>query len=141
MTEHVRFLGIRDDVPELLNSADVVVMSSRDVPFGESCPNIVLEGMAAGLPVIGTRVGGTAELIVDEETGFVIPPGNPAALAEKLKLLLPDPDLRRKLGQAGRARVKAHFTIEHMVQGREDLFNLLLEKKKQDGAYPRPVEH
>ncbi len=141
MTEHVRFLGIRDDVPELLNSADVVVMSSRDVPFGESCPNIVLEGMAAGLPVIGTRVGGTAELIVDGETGFVIPPGNPAALAEKLKLLLPDPDLRRKLGQAGRARVKAHFTIEHMVQGREDLFNLLLEKKKQDGAYPRPVEH
>lgn len=128
--EHVRFLGSRDDVPELLHSADIVVMSSRDVPFGESCPNIVLEGMAAGLPVIGTRVGGTAELIVDGSTGFVIPPENPAALTEKLNFLLQNAALRQTMGQAGRQRVKSHFSLDQMVQGREDLFRLLLEKKR-----------
>lgn len=136
VAENVRFLGIRDDVPELLRSADMVVMPSRDVPFGESCPNIVLEGMAAELPVIGTRVGGTAELIVEGETGFVIPPENPAALTQKLEFLLQNPELRKNMGTTGRQRVIQHFSIEQMIQGREDLFNLLLEKKS--GLRKRP---
>jgi glycosyltransferase involved in cell wall biosynthesis len=123
----VRFLGIRQDVPDLMRSSDVVVMSSRDVPFGESCPNVVLEGMASALPVVGTRVGGTAELILDGETGFVIPPENPSALAEKLTLLLDHHDLRRQMGEAGRRRVEELFSIERMLEGRVQLLDGLLK--------------
>ena len=127
--EHVRFLGSRDDVPDLLRSSDVVVMSSRDVPFGESCPNIVLEGMATALPVVGSDVGGTAELIRDGETGFLVPAGDPDALAEKLSLLLDDSDLRKRFGVAGRKVIEARFTIGHMVADREQLFERLLNQK------------
>ncbi|HLA44374.1 MAG TPA: glycosyltransferase, partial [Aggregatilineales bacterium] len=127
---HVRFPGIRNDVPDLLRAADIVVMSSRDVEFGESCPNVILEGMASALPVIGTRVGGTAELILEGETGLVIPPEDPAALTSALETLLDNPDLRIRIGRAGRKRIETAFTIARMVQGREDLFLRLLNQKK-----------
>jgi len=127
---HVRFLGIRDDVPELLRACDVVVMSSRDVPFGESCPNILLEGMATERPVIGTNVGGAAELVQDGQTGFIIPPENPAALAEKLHLLLQDAALRRQMGAAGRVRVVAQFTIAQMIAARADLLTGLIPPRR-----------
>lgn len=129
LADHVRFLGIREDVPALINGADVVVMSSRDVPFGESCPNIVLEAMGCGVPIIGTRVGGTAELIVDGETGFVIPPENPTLLAEKVALLLENAPLRQQMGQAGRQRVVQHFSLERMIQGRDELLTHLLKSR------------
>jgi glycosyltransferase involved in cell wall biosynthesis len=127
--EHVRFLGSRDDVPDLLRSCDVVVMSSRDVPFGESCPNIVIEGMASEKPVVGSDVGGTSELIRDGETGFLVPADDPGALAEKLSLLLDDSDLRQRFGAAGRQGVEARFTLAHMVKDRESLFERLLNQK------------
>lgn len=126
---HVRFLGIRNDVPDLLRAADVVVMSSRDVPFGESCPNIVLEGMATGLPVVATRVGGTPELLTDGESGFIIPPENPAALTHALNRLLSDATLRRRMGAAGRARIERDFTLPQMVTARSNLLEELLKRK------------
>jgi glycosyltransferase involved in cell wall biosynthesis len=125
----VRFLGLRDDVPDLLRSADVVVMSSRDVPFGESCPNVVLEGMATGLPVVGTDVGGTRELIGDGETGYLIAPERPDLLAERLGRLLQDSTLRARMGAAGRQRIEAAFTLEKMVADRVRLFEALLAAK------------
>jgi len=127
--QHVRFLGNRDDVPELLRASDVVVMSSRDAPFGESCPNIVIEGMATAKPVVGSNVGGTAELIRDGETGFLIPPSDPSALAKKLSLLLDDSELRQKFGIAGRQVVEQRFSLAQMVSDREALFERLLNQK------------
>jgi glycosyltransferase involved in cell wall biosynthesis len=127
--QQVRFLGSRDDVPDLLRSCDVVVMSSRDAPFGESCPNIVIEGMASAKPVVGSDVGGTSELIREGETGFLVPADDPGALAEKLSLLLDDSDLRKRFGAAGRKVVEGRFTMAHMVKDREMLFERLLNQK------------
>ncbi len=126
IAQHVHFLGIRDDVPDLLRAADVVVMSSRRAAFGESCPNVVLEGMATGLPVIGTDVGGTAELIQDGETGYVIPPDVPERLTTRLTGLLEDAALRQRLGAAGLARVQAEYSLGRMLDERHQLLRTLL---------------
>jgi glycosyltransferase involved in cell wall biosynthesis len=130
IAENVRFLGIRNDVPDLLRACDVVVMSSRDVPFGESCPNVVLEGMATGKPVVATRVGGTAELLEDRVTGFLVPPDDAAALSAQLQVLLGHPDLRQKMGVAGRQRAVQDFPLRQMVAAREQLLEELLHRKK-----------
>jgi glycosyltransferase involved in cell wall biosynthesis len=105
-------------------------MSSRDVPFGESCPNIVLEGMGAAKPVIGTDVGGTKELVVDGETGLVIEPDNAAHLAQALGILLKNLDLRQRMGEAGRRHVVEKFSIDQMIAGRENLFLHLMAQKR-----------
>jgi|GEM_PF-5735866 len=127
--QQVRFLGIRDDIPDLMRSADVLVMSSRNVAFGESCPNVVIEAMASELPVVGTKVGGTAELIVDGKTGFVIPPNDIEALTTQLDTLLDNADLRHHMGQAGRQRAQSQFSIDTMIAERHALFDELLHKK------------
>ena len=119
LKQKVLFLGRRDDVPELMAAADALVLSSR----WEGLPGVVLEAMAAELPVVATEVGGTPELIVDGETGFLVPAAAPQELAEaleKLFSLLPE-DLQRH-GQAGRCRVEAHFTVEQMVRAYQDLY-------------------
>ncbi len=104
----VRFLGHRSDVSELLRQLDAAVVASHVEPFG-IC---TAEAMATGLPVVGTRVGGIREVIVDGETGFFVSPGEPAELAERVGALLADPELRRRMGRAGRRRVEERFSHE-----------------------------
>ena len=89
----------------------------------------VLEAMAAGLPVVATAVGGTPEVVVDGVTGLLVPPRDPHALAEAILRLLRDPDLRKRMGGAGRERVAAHFSVEQMVQRTEKLYEHLLAEK------------
>jgi glycosyltransferase involved in cell wall biosynthesis len=103
----VEFLGERDDVASLLDDADVFVLASRS----EGLPMSVLEAMAAGLPVVASAVGGVPELL-DDETGRLVPPGDPRALAETLQDVLGDPELRRSLGRGARARVEDRFDLE-----------------------------
>ena len=103
-------LGLRDDVPDLLASADVFVLSS----LSEAASLSILEAMSASLPVAATDVGGNAEIVRHGRTGLLSPRRDPAALAANLRTLLGDADLRRRMGSAGRARVERHFSQGRM---------------------------
>lgn len=103
--ERVEF-GFHDDVPALLETLDVVALPS----WTEGLPLVLLEAMARGRPVVATPVGGTPEVVTDGETGLLVPPRDPEALAEALRRVLDDRDLARRLGEAGRERVAQRFT-------------------------------
>jgi glycosyltransferase involved in cell wall biosynthesis len=109
----------------LLPAFDLFVQASHH----EGLPNTVLEAMAAGLPVVATAVGGTPELVLNHKSGLLVPAGDPAALGEAISDLLEKPQMRESFGQAGRQRVKQHFSVEKMVQKTEQLYELLLLEK------------
>jgi colanic acid/amylovoran biosynthesis glycosyltransferase len=100
-----------DELQQLYARAAVVVCPSRREGFGVAC----LEAMAHGRPVVATRVGGLLDLVVDGETGILVPPRDPAALRSALERLLGDPELRRRLGAAGRDRARTHFSWEKVT--------------------------
>jgi len=106
--DRVQFLGYRSDVPALLEAADVVALPS----WVEGLPLGVLDAMAHGKPVVAGAVGGTPELIVDGETGLLVPPRDVDALVRALDELLGDPERARRLGEAGRARALADFSAD-----------------------------
>jgi len=114
----VRLLGERRDVSQILALSDIFVLTSR----WEGMPNAVLEAMAAGLPVLATRVDGIVDLVRDGETGILVPPGDDRALATALLALGNDPARRQVLGVAGRRRVESTYTIERFVDGFEKLY-------------------
>lgn len=108
----VHFLGWRDDAPAIFAALDLLLAPSLWEGFGL----VFLEAMALGVPVISTRVSAIPEVIVDGETGWLVPPGNVEALAGALRAALSDPDERRRRGEAGRARLEAQFTVDAMVE-------------------------
>ena len=105
-------LGRRLDAPRLMAGFDLYAMASR----AEEMPMAVLEAMAAGLPVAGTDVGGMAEMVRDGETGLLAPYGDLPGLSDRIERLAADPALRRRMGQAGRARVLADFAPGPIVE-------------------------
>jgi glycosyltransferase involved in cell wall biosynthesis len=107
----VTLTGYRADARELLSGFDVYVNSS----VFEGVSLTILEAMAAGLPVVATRVGGTREVVVDEDTGLLIPSRDPRAVAEALRHLASDASRRRDFGLAGRQRVEQRFAASRMV--------------------------
>jgi glycosyltransferase involved in cell wall biosynthesis len=109
---HVRFLGARADLPDLLNDAACLLLASDY----EGCPLSVIEAMAAGLPVVATAAGGVPELVVDGETGVLAEPGSSAQLASGLRAVLSSPELARALGSQGRERARRLFSRERMVR-------------------------
>jgi glycosyltransferase involved in cell wall biosynthesis len=109
--ERAAFLGYRSDIPAILDAVDMLVLPSRL----EGLPMVVLEAMAQAKPVVATDVGGTAEAVVDGETGLLVPPGDPHALAEAIRRLIDDPELARRLGEAGRRRVEREFSAGVMT--------------------------
>jgi glycosyltransferase involved in cell wall biosynthesis len=124
MAERVHLAGWRPDVPKLLATGFGVVLSSH----WEGMPNVVLEAMAAGLPVVATGVEGTAELVMDGQTGVLVPIKSPQALAEAIGRLLADPVSSKALGAAGRERVTAQFSWAQMVARYEALYESLIKK-------------
>jgi glycosyltransferase involved in cell wall biosynthesis len=121
----VRFLGAVPRAARLLPHLDVFVLSS----VWEGMSNGLLEAMAAGRPVVATRVGGNPECVVDGESGLLVPPRDPEAMAAAIVRLLREPELARRLGQAARRRVEAEFTLPRMVQRMEDLYDGLLARR------------
>jgi len=112
IADRVRFWGDRRDVAELLARVQVFVL----VTNWEGFPLSILEAMRAGLPVIACNVGGVAEAVVDDETGFLVPRGDVESLRHRLACLLNNPELRRRLGEAGRRRYERTFTFERMFE-------------------------
>ena len=124
---NVEFLGFRKDVPELLSNLDILVHASTSA---DPCPNTILEGMAHGLPVIGSNGGGVPELIVDGETGMLAPMGDANGLAQVLEDLLRDPEKAQRLGRAGYARVRDHFTVTRVARQVEEIYRRVLVGRK-----------
>src|SRR5437899_3850364 len=119
----VAFTGFRMDVPEILAEVSVSVLPS----LSEGLSNAVLESMAAGVPVVATRVGGTPEAIDDGVSGLLVPARDATALASAVGQLLERPDLARRIGQAGREQVERRFSLERMARATQRLYADMLE--------------
>jgi glycosyltransferase involved in cell wall biosynthesis len=126
LSEQVRFLGFRQDVPSLLDACDAVVLPSRQEGLGVAA----LEGMAAGRPVVASRVGGLEEVVVDGRTGILVPREDPERLAMAIDRLADDPGLRQRLGGAGPARISEGFLASQMVSAYDELYRSVVEERR-----------
>jgi glycosyltransferase involved in cell wall biosynthesis len=123
----VRFLGVRDDVPRVMSAADGYVMSSA----WEGMPMVLLEAAAAGLPIVATTVGGNHEVVVHEETGFLVPPRDDAALAAgMLRLGGLAPSERRAMGERGREHIRSHYGLARVADRWEEIYRAVLARKR-----------
>ena len=123
----VRFIGESNEVPALLNLADLFVLPSRS----EGLSNALLEAMQMGLPCVATAVGGNQEVIVEGETGYLVPSEDHQAMADRIALLLGDSAQRQRMGEASRKRIVQHFTTEAMVAKILDAYEQLFAEKRQ----------
>jgi glycosyltransferase involved in cell wall biosynthesis len=128
----VRFLGDRRDISAILASIDVSVLPSSS----ESLSNVILESMAAGVPVIATDVGGNPELVLDGERGLLFPPGNEDKFVEAMEYLLSRPELRNRYGQRGRHFVQKEFSLDRIRGRLMQLYEELLADKDRE-SYSR----
>jgi glycosyltransferase involved in cell wall biosynthesis len=124
LEEAVELLGMRTDIAELLAAAGVFVLCSDS----EGLPMSVLEAMAAGVPVVATAVGGVPELVSDAETGILVPPRDPAALARALGALAADADLRERMGEAGRRRAEGEFSLAACQRAHLEVYRAALRR-------------
>jgi glycosyltransferase involved in cell wall biosynthesis len=125
LDDKVKFLGHRDDVPTLLAAADLLVLPS----LYEGLPNVVLEAMRLGKPVVATAAPGTIEVVNPGETGLLVPLRNPPALARAIRTLVDDRALASRLGLGGRARVEAEFRVAGMIAQFAALYESLAAAK------------
>lgn len=128
----VTFTGFRSDVPELLSEVCVSVLPS----LSEGLSNVVLEAMAAGVPIVATRVGGTPEMVEDGVTGVLVPVRDSGALAHAIAELLADPARRSAMGAAAQREVKERFSLQATVKSTELLYERLLQatRGRREGA-------
>ncbi len=127
--------GFRADVQRFLPCADLAVLSS----WTEGLPVIVLEALAAGVPVVATAVGGTPEVVADGVNGYLVPPGDPTALAQRIRDALHDEARRRGMGERGRQLIREQFTFAAQAQAYEQLFAKLVKGKTRDSCFAEPV--
>jgi len=118
--------GAREDVPDQLRRFDVFVLQSQI----EGISNTILEAMATGLPVIATRVGGNPELVVEGETGVLVPRSDPDAMAEAMARYAENRELRNAHGLAGRVRVETLFSLDRMVNRYLSLYDEVLSRRR-----------
>jgi glycosyltransferase involved in cell wall biosynthesis len=123
--DRVRFTGWVRSLPELYAALDVVVLAS----LNEGTPVTLIEAAAAGLPVVATNVGGVADVVVDGESGYLVPSGDASALATRIGEVLEDPGIGRRMGEAGRLRVRTAFSPQVMADRIAELYRELLEAK------------
>jgi glycosyltransferase involved in cell wall biosynthesis len=131
----VRFTGVRRDIARVLAASDVVSLTSDDRV--ETFPMAVLEAMAAARPVIATRVGSLEEMVIDGKNGYLVPVNDEATFAEVLFALLSDKAKAEAIGNAGQRLVSENFTIQHMIQAHEKLFESLLSERLTSRIHDR----
>lgn len=124
---HVRFLGARSDVPEVLQLLDLFVLPS----LREGLPLVLLEAMAAGLPIVATDVGGNHQAVTDGVTGYLVPSEHPEALAQVIGRLLHDDTMRRRFSDEARRRFAEQFTIGRMVERYDDVYRQCLANRRR----------
>ena len=122
---NVRITGFRNDVGSLLHVMDIFVLSS----VSEGLPLCLLEAMASGKPVVATNVGGNPEIVVNGETGFLVPPRDPDSLAASILSLLQDRRLASHFGMNGQRRVSERFRLERMIHSYHELYERVLMRK------------
>jgi glycosyltransferase involved in cell wall biosynthesis len=127
-----RFVGIREDIADILAAADLFVLPS----LSEGFPFVLLEALAMGCPVVASRVNGIPELIEDHKTGLLVPARDPHALAAAIREVLIDPTAASKMGVAGRAVVQERFTVDRMVANTTAIFEAAI----QDAGVRAPVQ-
>ena len=129
----VRFLGLREDIPELMNACDGLLLSS----VAEGLPMALLEAAASGLPSIAADVGGVREAVCDERTGYVVPPGDPAALATAMSRLAELPaDARQEMARAAREHAVARFDLRAIAARWVETYTELLERARLSDMEP-----
>jgi glycosyltransferase involved in cell wall biosynthesis len=126
MEDRVRLIGSQSDMAAHYASLDILVSASRH----EGLPMAMLEGMASGLPVLATKVGAVPQVVVDGQTGILVPPGSPEALAEGLAWMLRDAPLRERFGRAGQDRVRNEFSAERMAREYLSVYRRALSGRK-----------
>jgi glycosyltransferase involved in cell wall biosynthesis len=134
LSRQVRFLGWREDVPDLLAACDAFVLPSRREGLGVSA----LQAMAAGRPIVCSAVGGLKDSVVDERTGLLFPPADVPRLAEVLARITRDNNLRTRLGQAGPQRIAEGFLAEQMVGAHDRLYREVMEEWKTKSVRHNP---
>jgi len=122
LEENVLFLGARDDVPSLLAASDIGILSSHEEGFS----NALIEGMAAGLPMVATDVGGNAEAVLHGTNGLIVPPKDPISLSEAIERLAMGADERSSMGEAGRRRMQELFSADRCVDNYERFYRAYL---------------
>lgn len=122
IADHVTFTGFRDDIPELLGLLDIFTLPTF---FGEGLPRSILEAMSMGLPVVTTDIRGCREAVIPGKTGLVVPPKNSDKLADALRILLADAELRKAYGQASRQRIEAKYDEQLVFQRLIDAYQQL----------------
>jgi glycosyltransferase involved in cell wall biosynthesis len=120
-----RLIGQSSQIPALLSLSDIFVLPSRT----EGLSNALLEGMLFGLPCVATTVGGNPEVVIDNQTGYLVPPDDPGAMADRIQKLLQDPELRQRLGRASRARIEQDFTVAEMTSRVADAYRRALRQR------------
>ena len=129
LASNIRWLGEQPAADRLLAAGDIFVLPSHQEGFS----NALLEAMAANLAVIATAIGGNLDAIVDNESGLLVPPRDPSALAAAIARFASDPDIRLRYGDAARRRVEQRFALQHCVERYEKLYRAMSEPD------PRPV--
>jgi glycosyltransferase involved in cell wall biosynthesis len=138
----VRIMDCGLEVMPVLAAADIGVLLTDPRYHAEGLSNSIMEYMACGLPVVCTDSGGNREIVLDGRTGLLVPPRDPAAVVDALRLLLEDPDTARRLGEAGEERIRAEFSTRAMVEKTISVYESVLrdgERTSSSPAQPREL--
>lgn len=118
----VRFLGLRDDIAELMHELTLLVHPARQEPLGR----VLLEAAASGVPIVATRVGGTPEILTHNRSALLVPPDDPLPLADAMLRALADPPFRQRLGQVARQQAQTRFTARNAAMALADQYRMIL---------------
>jgi glycosyltransferase involved in cell wall biosynthesis len=125
IVRHCLFLGYQEEVASWYEAFDAFVLPSAN----EGTPVVAIEALAAGRPVVATAVGGVPDVVREGVDGFLVEPGDLVGLAERLERLAADPELRARMGAAGRARVVPRYAVDRLIDDMDTLYRALLEER------------